>query len=78
MGGRYGHGQVILFDDVLLVLAEDGELLLVEATPEEHRELARFQALGDKSWNCPALAGRFLVVRNDREAACYEMPFPAE
>ena len=27
-----------------------------------------------KTWNSPTLAGRFLLVRTDREAACYEMP----
>jgi hypothetical protein len=27
-----------------------------------------------KTWNPPALAGRFLIVRNDLEAACIELP----
>ena len=73
-GGRYGHGQLILVHDLLLVLAEDGRVVLVEATPEAHRELATFSALEGKTWNHPALAGRLLFVRNDREAACYELP----
>jgi outer membrane protein assembly factor BamB len=30
--------------------------------------------LSQKTWNPPALAGRFLVLRNDVEAACYELP----
>ena len=72
--GRYGHGQLILVDDVLLVTTEKGDVLLVEATPEEHRELARMRAFDGKIWNPPALAGRLLLVRNDREAACYELP----
>jgi outer membrane protein assembly factor BamB len=73
-GGRYGHGQILLVDDLLLVQAEDGDVVLVEATPHEHRELARLAALRDKTWNHPALAGPWLIVRNDREAACYELP----
>ena len=72
-GGRYGHGQVILVEDVVLVQAENGEVVLVEATPESHRELTRFTALEGKTWNNPALAGPYLLVRNDREAACYEL-----
>ena len=81
--GRYGHGQVILVDDpegvrdqssLLLVSAESGDILLVEVNPNESKELARFPALASKTWNNPALAGQYLLVRNDREAACYELP----
>ncbi len=73
-GGRYGHGQLILVGDLLLIQAENGDVVLVEATPEKHRELARFAALDGKTWNPPALSGRLLLVRNDREAACYKLP----
>ena len=72
--GRYGHGQILLVGDTILVQTEDGELLLVEATPDEHRELAKINVLSDKSWNQPALAGRYLLVRNHKEAAVYELP----
>jgi outer membrane protein assembly factor BamB len=73
-GGRYGHGQLILAGGVLLIQSESGEVALVEAAPRAHRELGRLAALSDKTWNHPALAGRHLIVRNDREAACYELP----
>lgn len=72
--GRYGHGQLILVADLLLIMAESGEVVLVEATPEAHRERGTFQALTGKTWNPPALAGDLLLVRNDREAACFRMP----
>jgi outer membrane protein assembly factor BamB len=75
--GRYGHGQVILVDDLLLVQAEDGEVILVEPKPDRLRELGRFAALDGKTWNCPALAGRYLLVRNHREAALFELPLAA-
>ena len=32
--GRYGYGQILLVDGVILVLSEDGQLALVEANPE--------------------------------------------
>jgi len=73
LGGRYGWGQVLLAGDLLLVQAEPGDVVLVEATPEEHRELARLPALRQRTWNHPALAGNILLVRNDREAACYQL-----
>jgi outer membrane protein assembly factor BamB len=75
--GRYEHGQILLAGDLLLVQAENGEVVLVEAVPERLRELGRVTALTSKTWNHPVLAGRLLLVRNDQEAACFELP-PAE
>ena len=42
-GGRYGFGQLVLVDDLLLVQAESGEVALVEAAPERFHELGRFE-----------------------------------
>ncbi len=72
--GRYGHGQIVLARDLLLVQTEEGEVVLVEASPEAHRELTRFRVLDGKTWNAPALAGPVLLVRSDQEAAAYELP----
>jgi len=75
-GGEYGYGQVVLVGDLLIVQAEDGRVALVEANSEAYRELGVFQALDSEttSWNPPAMSGRTLLVRNDREAACFELP----
>jgi outer membrane protein assembly factor BamB len=75
--GRYGHGQLLLADDLLLIVAEDGRIVLVEANPDKHVELAEMPALDGKTWNHPALTGSDLWVRNDREAVCYELPLEA-
>jgi outer membrane protein assembly factor BamB len=72
--GHYGHGQILLVDDLLVIQAESGEVVLVEISPEKPRERARFQALRGKTWNNPMLLGELLVVRNDQEAACYRLP----
>lgn len=72
--GRYGHGQMLLVKDLLLIQAEGGDVVLVEATPDEHRELAKLKAMDDKTWNHPTLAGRVLLVRNDNQAVAYELP----
>jgi outer membrane protein assembly factor BamB len=72
--GRYGHGQIILVGDLLLVSAENGQIVLVEPVPQEHRQLARYSVLKSKTWNPPALAGEFLFMRNDLEAACLRLP----
>ncbi|MCP3979152.1 MAG: PQQ-binding-like beta-propeller repeat protein [bacterium] len=72
--GRYGHGQFVLVGDLLLIVTEDGELVLVEADAERHNELARIRAVSGRTWNPPALSDRILLVRNDREAVAYELP----
>ncbi|MGK0187675.1 MAG: outer membrane protein assembly factor BamB [Verrucomicrobiales bacterium] len=74
--GRYGYGQNLLVGDVFLVQAERGNVILVNANPEKHEELATLEALASntKSWNTPTLAGSYLLVRNDVEAACYRLP----
>ncbi len=72
--GRYGHGQMLVAGDLLVILAEDGDLALVQATPEGHRELGRFHALdGAKTWNNPAIANGRAYVRNHEEMACYDL-----
>jgi outer membrane protein assembly factor BamB len=75
-GGRYGKGQVLLLEHsgLLLIAGEQGEVVLLEATPEAHTELARFQALEGKTWNHPVLVGDRLFLRNSQEAACFRLP----
>ena len=74
-GGRYGNGQLILLpdQDVLLVLSEDGELVLVGATPDRFIEVARFPVLNAKTWNHPVLVGDLLLVRNGEEMAAFRL-----
>ncbi len=71
--GRYGHGQVLLVDDLLLIQAESGEVFIVDADPAGFLHRARLVALSSRTWNNPALAAPFLLLRNDREAVCYEL-----
>src|SRR4029450_11586507 len=72
--GRHGHGQLLLVGSLLLVQTEDGELGLVDPSPDGYRERPRSPPRSGKTGTPPALAGALLVVRNDREAAAYELP----
>ena len=72
--GRHGHGQGLLIGELYLLMAENGELVLLHPTPDGPGELSRLKVFSDKTWNPIALAGDLLLVRNDREAACYRLP----
>jgi len=79
-GGRYGKGQVLLLESagLLLVMGETGQVVLLEANPERHVELASFQALEGKTWNHPVVVGDRLYVRNSQQAAAYRLPVVAD
>ncbi|MEM0925667.1 MAG: PQQ-binding-like beta-propeller repeat protein [Planctomycetota bacterium] len=73
--GRYGHGQVLLLADqeLLLVITEEGELVLLEANPKKHVEIAEMESIEGVTWNHPVIAGGRLFVRNSEEMVCYSI-----
>jgi outer membrane protein assembly factor BamB len=75
-GGRYGNGQLVLLpdQDLLLVMSEEGELVLVRSIPDQFTELARFPALEGKTWNHPVVVGDLLLARNGEQMAAFRLP----
>ena len=61
------HGSLVYADGQLYVLGEQGILVLVEASPAEYRERARFQAFTGRTWTPPTLASGRLYVRDEHE-----------
>jgi outer membrane protein assembly factor BamB len=72
-GGRYGHGQLLLAGDRLLITTETGELALVHATPARFEELARVPGIEGRTWNVPAIEDGILLVRNASEMAAFDV-----
>lgn len=75
-GGRYGNGQLVLLGDqnLLLIASEEGDLVLVSATPDKFTEIAKVPALDGKTWNHPVVIGELLLLRNGQELAAFRLP----
>lgn len=72
--GRYGYGQLLLVDDIILVISEDGDLVLVPATPSKPEPVATFKAIESGfCWNHPVLVRGKLLLRNAVEAVCFDV-----
>lgn len=69
----FGAGTVSLAGDRLVVLKEDGELLLVEASPRAFRLIAKARILAPTVRAYPALADGRLFVRNQKELVAVEL-----
>jgi outer membrane protein assembly factor BamB len=57
-------GSLIAADGKLIVLSEQGELIIAQATAETFRPLARAKVLGGKCWTSPVLANGRIYCRN--------------
>jgi outer membrane protein assembly factor BamB len=71
----YGNGEVLLLADqgLLIVQAEQGDLALLEASPDKHVALCQIKAMTGKTWNHPVVAHGKLYLRNGEEAVCYQL-----
>ena len=66
--------MLILVNDTLFIQAESGRIVLVQTNPTKFTEVASLEALHERTWNQPVVAGPHLLVRSDREAVCFELP----
>lgn len=72
--GRFGHGQLVLVNDLILLHSELGTLYVMKASPEKCNELAKVPTIDGVCWNNLCLYGNRLLVRSHVQAACIELP----
>lgn len=70
--GKKDYASTIATGKNLLVLTEDGNLLLLAANPSKYTELSRIQVCGN-TWSHPAYADGKLFVRDGRALQCINL-----
>lgn len=76
-----GRSSLLLVDDTLVCLSEDGTLRLIKATPERYTELTKWELIGDDgspllpppSWAAPALAHGLLYLEGKNRLVCLKL-----
>ena len=59
-----GCGSVTAADGKLIVLGDEGELVVAEASPEGFKPISRAKVLDGRCWTVPVLAGGRIYCRN--------------
>ena len=70
--GKKDYSSTLVVGKNLLVLTEDGQLLLLAANPEKYTELGRLQVCGS-TWSFPAYTDGKLYVRDGRQLLCLDL-----
>ncbi|MCX7871853.1 MAG: PQQ-like beta-propeller repeat protein [Verrucomicrobiae bacterium] len=69
----FGMGNVILVDNKLIALADDGRVCVIEPTPKEYKEVTSAKILNGKCWSTPSFSNGRLYVRSTKEGACVDL-----
>jgi outer membrane protein assembly factor BamB len=70
--GKYHASLLRTGDNKLLMLEENGDLVLLDPSPQEYRELARSKICGT-TWAHAALANGRLFIRDGKELLCVQI-----
>ncbi|MGA2621973.1 MAG: PQQ-binding-like beta-propeller repeat protein, partial [Thermoguttaceae bacterium] len=71
----FGFSPLVAADGKLILITDDGELVVAEASPKAYKELARAKVFPSKSksWVCPVLCGGRIYCRGGENAVCLDV-----
>ena len=69
----FGTGQLLMVNDKIVVHAETGKMALLAAAPDRYRDLGSIDTVDGTCWNTLAIYKDFILVRSDKEAACFRV-----
>lgn len=69
----FGKGSLIMINNKLIILGDQGSLTIAEAHPDAYIELSTTQHLSGRSWTAPSYYNGKIYVRNQTHMACYSL-----
>lgn len=69
----FGMGQVIMVDNKLVALADDGRVCIIDPSPKEYKEISSARIVSGKCWSTPAFSNGRLYIRSTKESACVDL-----
>jgi outer membrane protein assembly factor BamB len=68
-----GKGSLVAAGGLLLVLGDDGTLVLAHATPDRFEEAGRIQAMEGRAWTAPSIADGRIYLRDFDEIVAFDL-----
>ena len=68
-----GKGTVVLADELLILLSDQGQLALARWNTESYQEIGRMKLLNGPTWTAPSPADGRLFLRNHEEIVCLDL-----
>lgn len=69
----FGKGSLLIADGKLIVMCEDGNLVLADATPTGYKPISTFRVFQNKAWTVPVLANGKLYLRDESQIVCLSL-----
>jgi outer membrane protein assembly factor BamB len=68
----FGPGNVILVNDKLIAIADDGQVVMIDAVSTGYKEIGRMKVVEGKTWTTPAFSDGRVYVKSAKEGACLD------
>jgi outer membrane protein assembly factor BamB len=69
----FGKGALVVADNKLYILADNGRLAMAKASKDGYEELGSVEAMKGKCWTAPTIADGRIYLRNQTEMVCYDL-----
>jgi len=69
----FGPGNLIVVDRHLLALSDAGDLVLVDPSPSEYKEVAHAHVVDGKCWSTPVISNGRVYARSATQSVCLEI-----
>jgi outer membrane protein assembly factor BamB len=66
-------GSLLVADGKLVMLSNEGELIIAEVSPVQYKELSRAKLVGARSWAPPVLHRGMLYLRDGEHVYCFDL-----